>query len=77
MADITGNGRVTRALGVAGMVIGLAGGTFGLYSLLAPTQSINRIEDAVDRIEARIERMADDYNARISVIEGRLMGRTP
>jgi len=73
MADTTNGKGLTRALGVAGMVVGLLGGSFGLYSFLTPMQAIHRIEESVDRIE----RAMDSYNGRLSMVEGRLMGRVP
>lgn len=72
MADIA-NGKMTRALGVAGMCVGLLGGSFGLYSFLTPMQAIDRIEQSVDRIERAME----SYNGRLSMVEGRLMGKLP
>ena len=67
------NGRLTRTLGIVGMCIGIFGGSFGLYSFLTPIQAIRRIEQSVDRIERGME----GYNSRLSVVEGRLMGRLP
>jgi len=52
-----GNGNVVKALGVAGLVIGVIGGAFGLSASVGPQQ---RLTDHERRI-AHTEAICEDY----------------
>lgn len=47
-----GNGSMVKALGVAGLVIGVVGGAFGLAATVGPTHDIKAIELRVQKCEA-------------------------
>lgn len=76
MADTaSGNGKLTRALGVAGMVAGLLGGSFGFYALLTPARQISEIREYVKSIDASVQALTKDVYSRLGTLEGRLMGK--
>jgi hypothetical protein len=47
-----GNGAFAKALGVAGLVIGVIGGAIGLAATLGPTKEIAKHESRLLRVEA-------------------------
>lgn len=70
----TATGRLTRALGIAGMVAGLLGGSFGVYALLTPARQIAEIRESVKSIDVNLQALTKDVYSRLGTIEGRLMG---
>ncbi len=60
-----GNGSVVKALGVAGLVIGVVGGAFGLAANIGPTHDIR----AIDLRVQKCEEARDELNAFRGTVE--------
>jgi hypothetical protein len=54
-----GNGNVVKALGVAGLVIGVVGGSFGLSSSVGPGQRIDEHERRLVKTEDRVDSLSE------------------